>query len=936
MARTAKKTPGAPGTGGDGVSGTDSSDSLAFRDVKVGNAAGADGTQAQAGQDKKAKLPEGAPTKDSCLQLLRLFEQSEEASATSRNLGLKARRYVNNEQWTRDELRELESRGQPPSMHQKIKPKIDYLTGLEIKRRTQPKVFPRIPIYQEDADAATAKLRYECDRTEFNQTKSEVWDEMLVEGGPTGALITVEIKNGKPKYNITHTPWDRVFVDPHSRRRDFSDARYKGIVIWMDKDDAQATWPKRADAIVATVGSANGAGITYDDRPQWLRWVDPRRQRVRIIEIYYKLGTTWWQATLTEGGYLVDPAEVVYVDQEADTECPLELISNYRKQDNSCFGVVEELIPLQDEINKRYSKFLHQTTMRQARVSRKANQGQKIKQELAKPDGTIVADKDEFEILQNNDQAEGQFKLLMYDVQAMDQQTANAALTGTQTDAPSGRAILANQQGGQVQQETPLDRLRIWQVRVFTQLWNRIRQYSTAEEWVCITGDPRNMRWVGINLPMTQADKLAREKGRPLTEHEIARLDGQEGRPSAYEVVPSGQVDENGEPIPLLKHSPADIMANIIIDEGPDTVTMQQEQFQGLLQLPPNVQMAIPPIVYIEASSLPNKDKLIEMMKTGGGMAPPGMPGAPQQGGPQGPQPARGGPSPGALAAASGPGGPAPQPGLGGAPMPAQGPGSMGGPQAPPMALPPGAQPAVGPHPPLDAQGNPIPPPLALPLDPSQMPEPHGPEHVLQAVEADRGHELALKEHEHKSAESDHKRKMEGRKQTLSERQHDLAELQFHQQNPHAQQIAAMLGALGQGSDMDGQATPGMVLAQSIGQLAKFVPALLDIFAAPTELVYDDKGDVVQSRKLGLQAIATGTLADMAQPIQGQTPLEVLAQAAQRIVQSIATTIPAIAGPKTITQGPGGRPDEIVADTGGGAAPPPDNANTPPPQDLAA
>jgi hypothetical protein len=239
-------------------------------------------------------------------------------------------------------------------------------------------------------------------------------------------------------------------------------------------------------------------------------------------------------------------------------------------------------------------------------------------------------------------------------------------------------------------------------------------------------------------------------------------------------------------------------------------------------------------------------------------------------------------------------------------------------------------------HPPLDAGGNPLPALPQMPLDPSQLPPPVTPQDVQGAVETDNAHELALKEHDHKAAkleadnaEADHRRKMEGRKQTLAEKQHELAQKQFEMQNPHAQQVSAMLGALGEGQDMEGQATPGMVLAQSIGQLAKFLPALLDIFAAPTELVYDAKGDVVGSRKLGLQAIAGDAIANMAQPIDGATPLEVLSKAASLAVTTIAQTIPAIAGPKTITQGPGGRPDEIVAN---GA---PDD-NTAPPQDLAA
>jgi hypothetical protein len=44
-------------------------------------------------------------------------------------------------------------------------------------------------------------------------------------------------------------PWDRLFYDPHSRRIDFSDCRYLGIVIWMDRDELYDLYPQAEDVI---------------------------------------------------------------------------------------------------------------------------------------------------------------------------------------------------------------------------------------------------------------------------------------------------------------------------------------------------------------------------------------------------------------------------------------------------------------------------------------------------------------------------------------------------------------------------------------------------------------------------------------------------------------------------------------------------------------
>lgn len=53
---------------------------------------------------------------------------------------------------------------------------------------------------------------------------------------------------------------------------------------------------------------------------------------------------------------------------------------------------------------------------------------------------------------------------------------------------------------------------------------------------------------------------------------------------------------------------------DIALDEAPETLTLIQEQFDGLIKLAMNG-MQIPPELIIEASSLPNKKRLLEMLR---------------------------------------------------------------------------------------------------------------------------------------------------------------------------------------------------------------------------------------------------------------------------------------------------------------------------------
>ena len=100
---------------------------------------------------------------------------------------------------------------------------------------------------------------------------------------------------------ITAVPWDRLRWDPHSRMPDFSDARYKGLVIWLVRVQAVVMWPDCGDVITESFATHDGS---YDDRPNHVMWCDSTRSRVRVVQCPWDEGNTWWTATYTRSGFL--------------------------------------------------------------------------------------------------------------------------------------------------------------------------------------------------------------------------------------------------------------------------------------------------------------------------------------------------------------------------------------------------------------------------------------------------------------------------------------------------------------------------------------------------------------------------------------------------------------------------------------------------------
>lgn len=536
--------------------------------------------------------------------LCRWFEESEQMTQDARRRAERARDYYDGNQWTEAELAVLRKRGQPALTINYIKRKVEYLRGFERRLRSDPKAFPRTPQEDQLAEAATDSLRFVADQNDFDVVRSNVFEEMMIEGY-AGAEVTVRPTNDGYEVDITHVPWDRLFYDPYSRKKDFSDTRYRGIVIWEDRQDAIEQYPDRQDAIINTLNSASFTE-TYDDRPKYSYWSDNRRTRVRIVQMHFRVGDAWFMATFTKGGFLTDPVPSPYVDREGKPTTSLILRSAYVDRENNRYGHVEDLMPLQDEINKRRSKALHLMSVRQTYGNEQAiSDIDKARRELAKPDGHVVVNAagkfgEDFGILPTGDMAQAQMELLQHATGEMQVSGPNAAMAGKDPRIQSGRAIQAQQAGGSIEAEPIVDDLRQWTKDIMQAAWLRIRQFWDAPKWIRVTDDERNMKWVGLNQPVTLSDYLSR-----MQPQEAAQLAQQ------LQLQPN---DPRLDQVVAKENDIAGLDVDITIEEGPDVANIQAEQFQMLTQMT-QAGVPFPPAVLIEASQLRNKDKLIEMIE---------------------------------------------------------------------------------------------------------------------------------------------------------------------------------------------------------------------------------------------------------------------------------------------------------------------------------
>ncbi len=527
--------------------------------------------------------------------LVRMFEESEDSTYEARRLSERDRDYVDNKQLTSEEEATLAKRGQPPVIINRIKGKIEFLVGLEIERRIDPKAFPRTPQHAHDADGASQGLKYATDIERYDAKRSRVWKNLIVEGAG-GYDVQVKQSYGGIDVSIKRVPWDRMFWDPHSGEPDFSDAGYLGVVTWMDYADAIKMYPDKKEELDATMGEQGSFSDTYDDKPKWRLWADKKRKRVRICQIWLKRGgdpAEWYFAEYTKGGILKAGPSPYQTDKGEPDEA-LAFGSGYVDRDNNRYGIVREMISPQDEVNKRRSKALHLLTTAQIYYEDGAvDDVEQTRREVARGDGAIKVSPGalrdgSFKVERNIELATAQFQLLQESKNEIDLRGPNATMMGEKaqgSSSASGRAIIASQQGGMMEIGELLDNLRDLDLRVFRKVWYRIRQYWTAEKWVRVTDDERNVKWVVMNVPSEQMQAMA------------------------------AQNPELAQSISGYVQSVAELECDIIIDEAPDAVTPALEQWQAIVELEKAKPGTFPTDALIEAApNLRNKDKLIERL----------------------------------------------------------------------------------------------------------------------------------------------------------------------------------------------------------------------------------------------------------------------------------------------------------------------------------
>lgn len=572
--------------------------------VPLGQMPGDDGHSVVTPGDEENTLP--PPNVE---QLRKMFDESRDSTDKARTDQQLDQDYYDGPGQVSPEIRRiLDLRKQPLVIDNRIAPAIDGILGVLESGKTDPRAYPRNPEDQQSSEVATKTLRYIGDVTRWQTKKMDCAEDYLKQG-LTAAIVEYDGKT----VCIEQIRWETFFYDPKSRKADFTDAKFLGIAKWMYADEVKALYGERFQALggdITTAAEGTATDNTWDDRPNdSLRWVDRRRNRALVVEIYYRDATVgWMRCVYCAAGWLeydVSPYRNVIT---GETRCPIVAQSFKVDRENNRYGPIRAMRSMQDEVNARRSRGLHLVNSRQIQQTGDS-MGAPIdadiaRAEAARADGVIPSG---WQLVPTNDMASGNLQMLQEAKDSLGRMVPVAlAQDLSEGTASSGRARQVAQQAGLTQFGRGFGRFEDFEERVYQQMWLCAQQFWTDPMYVRVTDNPRAPEFLQINEPvmgmvMQQTPVVNPETGQPAVD--------EMGQPLLQQMPTMGQVG--------TEKRIAAMDMDIIIASTPDTVALEQEIYQSVMDL---VKSGIDPMspvfqIMLELAPLPDKTRLMERIE---------------------------------------------------------------------------------------------------------------------------------------------------------------------------------------------------------------------------------------------------------------------------------------------------------------------------------
>lgn len=559
--------------------------------------------------------------------------------SANRAVMAKCERYYDQHQTPDERRREVEARGQTVVQYDQITPQVDWLIGTERRMRVDEKVMPRRtldPQTQADAENKTQLLKWVDDTNRTVYHRSASWDDMCKAGMGWLEIFATRDDDGwtvaKKAIPWKHCLWDSLGLEKTGTEA----MRYFFRMKAVDLDMALAHYPKKRVELLkcATVGTDMQALRSWMGVPGHMLNLDSLygrdemddgyglsmpsdlfnvRQRVLIVEC--------WSLEPVAGSNSMsvdDPVRVmpmVSIMTEFDTlwegpspynhgKIPFVPYWGYRdKTTGQPYSIIKRLLDRQDALNKAMSRALHDISTDQTHLEADAVDDEvmtldEVLTELADPNGVPVFAKgaltqEKVKVVKNTISAENHLAFadrLERSMQAS--AVVNRESTGGGSQYTSGAAL------GQRNDQSTVQTAELFDGGLLARQLEGELTLSVMEQYMV---DP-------MVIPSKNA------KGEPTA---IA----------LNQRAPDGSIHNDI----------TQCRARYVITEQPWRASLGQAQFESLMLVlkdlagpAPQVVMALLDVAF-EYADIPNKQQIVERIRSVTGQRDPSAPITPEQ-----------------------------------------------------------------------------------------------------------------------------------------------------------------------------------------------------------------------------------------------------------------------------------------------------------------
>jgi len=437
------------------------------------------------------------------------------------------------------------------------------MVGQFVRQKTRISFKGRNPTDKPGADVLSDLFLFIRQNNDLEYEEKEQAEDGFTGGmGVLKACVTYD-DAFQPNIELKQVDSFTIFPDPYSRRYDWNqDANYINEAIWIDRDDLLQMYPGKKTEIAAAYDSNAQMGqLSESDRIRREQWIDADRERIRLIEQWYKKKTFESVCVFQDGSIyrkeentLASPDGQIIEEKlsksrvkELKSAQPYEEYDRIihslcmglfikgcllehkvtdrkffpyipyfvsRKKSGEPYSLIFIALEMQDALNKRESKALHLLSTNK-RIYEQGAVTDKVAQaiEIARPDGQEEVNKGFFERYRefsNMDLAAGQMQMFGSAMDSIRRITGiNPDALGEKSEVRSGVGIARKQAMTDVIIAPVFDnfrRSRVIQARVVLEL---IQQHYTQPKIFYITDNLNATKAVNLDAGSLQAIKQA-------------------------------------------------------------------------------------------------------------------------------------------------------------------------------------------------------------------------------------------------------------------------------------------------------------------------------------------------------------------------------------------------------------------------------------------